>query len=47
MAGRDLGPHSGCGAGVLVQCNQHGVATGVDCRDSISPSKTARAMKSG
>ena len=47
IAGCDLGTHGGRGAGVLVQCYQHGFTPWVDCKDSINSFRTARAMKSG
>ena len=47
VAGRDLGPHCRCGAGVLVQGYQHGRIPELDCKDSINSCRTARAMKSG
>ena len=43
----DLGTHSGRSAGVFVQGYQHGLAPGVDCKDSINSFKTVLAMKSG
>ena len=47
VAGRDLGAHGRCRAGVLVQGYQHGVALPVACKDSINSRNTARAMNSG
>ena len=46
-AGCDLGTHGRGGAGVLVQGYQHGLAPGVDCRDSINSCRAALARKSG
>ncbi len=47
VTGCDLSAHGGYRAGVLMQGNQHGVTTRMDCKDSINSCRTARAMKSG
>ncbi len=46
-AGSYLAAHGRCGAGILMQGNQHGFTLPVDCSDSINSLSTARAMNSG
>lgn len=47
VAVRDHGNHGRRGAGLLAQGYQHGLAPGVDYKNSINSCKTARDMKRG